>query len=85
MSPLSDTPSVEELLPLTIVSSCVGSAPLLQGLSTNFDLDLQATLQGAEAVEAVLEATPDKPSPVIGIQENKIMRQPLMEAVKKVR
>lgn len=32
----------------------------------------------------MLEATPDKPSPVIGIQENKITRQPLMEAVKKV-
>ena len=42
-----------------------------------------ATLQGAEAVEAVLSATPDLPSPVIGIQENKITRQPLMEAVKK--
>lgn len=44
----------------------------------------QATLQGAEAVEAVLDATPDSPSPVIGIQENRIQRQPLMDAVKKV-
>ncbi|GAA6034879.1 hypothetical protein JCM8097_009347 [Rhodosporidiobolus ruineniae] len=42
-----------------------------------------ATLQGAEAVEAVLSSTPDSPSPVIGIQENKITRQPLMEAVAK--
>ncbi|KAM0754370.1 6-phosphofructokinase [Meredithblackwellia eburnea MCA 4105] len=41
-----------------------------------------ATLQGAEAVDAVLTATPDKPSPVIGIKENKITREPLMEAVK---
>lgn len=41
-----------------------------------------ATLQGAEAVEAVLSATPDTPSPVIGIEENKITRKPLMEAVK---
>ncbi|KAL8287052.1 hypothetical protein RQP46_004058 [Phenoliferia psychrophenolica] len=40
-----------------------------------------ATLQGAEAVEAVLTATPDKPSPVIGIRENKITSEPLMEAV----
>ncbi|BGP14347.1 hypothetical protein JCM10213_004474 [Rhodosporidiobolus nylandii] len=40
-----------------------------------------ATLQGAEAVEAVLASTPDLPSPVIGIAENKITRQPLMEAV----
>jgi 6-phosphofructokinase 1 len=45
----------------------------------------QATLQGAEAVEAVLTATPDKPSPVIGIKENKITSEPLMEAVKQVR
>ncbi|GAA5839842.1 hypothetical protein JCM11251_001229 [Rhodosporidiobolus azoricus] len=42
-----------------------------------------ATLQGAEAVEAVLASTPESPSPVIGIQENKITRQPLMEAVAK--
>lgn len=43
----------------------------------------QATLQGTEAVQAVLESTPDTPSPVITIQENKISRQPLMHAVKK--
>ncbi|GAA5953091.1 hypothetical protein JCM3765_007405 [Sporobolomyces pararoseus] len=42
-----------------------------------------ATLQGAEAVEAVLTSTPETPSPVIGIAENKITRQPLMEAVAK--
>lgn len=41
-----------------------------------------ATLQGMEAVKAVLESTPSTPSPMIGILENKIVRQPLMEAVK---
>ncbi|KAK0662200.1 ATP-dependent 6-phosphofructokinase 1 [Lasiodiplodia hormozganensis] len=41
-----------------------------------------STLQGAEAVNAVLDATPDTPSPVICILENKIVRRPLMEAVK---
>lgn len=45
---------------------------------------VQATLQGAEAVDAVLNATPDSPSPVIGIEENKITRKPLMAAVKRV-
>jgi 6-phosphofructokinase 1 len=40
-----------------------------------------STLQGAEAVKAVLEATPDTPSPVICMQENKIVRRPLLEAV----
>lgn len=44
-----------------------------------------ATLQGCEAVNAVLESTPDTPSPVITINENKIERKPLMEAVKLVR
>ncbi|KAF8896399.1 PFK protein [Infundibulicybe gibba] len=39
------------------------------------------TLQGIEAVEALLEATPDTPSYMIGVQENKITRVPLMEAV----
>ncbi|BFZ61228.1 6-phosphofructokinase, alpha subunit [Saitoella coloradoensis] len=41
-----------------------------------------ATLQGVEAVEAVLDSTPETPSPVIAINENKITRKPLMEAVK---
>jgi 6-phosphofructokinase 1 len=40
-----------------------------------------ATLQGVEAVKAVLEATPETPTPVIAIVENKIVRKPLMEAV----
>lgn len=40
-----------------------------------------ATLQGVDAVEALLEAKPDTPSYVIGIRENKIKRTPLMHAV----
>ncbi|KAF2085051.1 6-phosphofructokinase [Saccharata proteae CBS 121410] len=40
-----------------------------------------STMQGAEAVKAVLEATPSTPSPVICILENKIVRRPLLEAV----
>ena len=41
-----------------------------------------STLQGVEAVSAVLEATPETPSPVISIIENKIVRKPLVEAVR---
>ena len=41
-----------------------------------------STLQGIEAVKAVLDATPDTPSPMIAIIENKIVRKPLMEAVR---
>ncbi|GAB7351403.1 hypothetical protein MBLNU459_g2077t1 [Dothideomycetes sp. NU459] len=41
-----------------------------------------ATLQGVEAVKAVLDATPETPSPVICIVENKIVRKPLLEAVR---
>ncbi|CAO1618941.1 unnamed protein product [Jaminaea pallidilutea] len=40
-----------------------------------------ATLQGVEAVNALLEAKPETPSYVITIRENKITRAPLMEAV----
>ena len=40
-----------------------------------------ATLQGVEAVKALLEATPETPSYVIGIQENKITRISLMHAI----
>lgn len=43
---------------------------------------LLATLQGVDAVKAVLDLTPDDPSPMIGSLENKIVRQPLIEAVK---
>lgn len=41
-----------------------------------------STLQGVEAVKAVLEATPETPSPVICIVENKIVRKDLMNAIK---
>lgn len=40
-----------------------------------------STLQGTEAVKAVLEATPETPSKFIAIIENKIVRNPLIEAV----
>ncbi|GME68284.1 unnamed protein product [[Candida] boidinii] len=40
-----------------------------------------ATLQGVAAVDAVLESTPETPSPMIGIEENKIVRKPLVDAV----
>ncbi|KAG6840606.1 hypothetical protein C0991_005647 [Blastosporella zonata] len=39
------------------------------------------TLQGVEAISALLEANPETPSYMIGVQENKITRVPLMEAV----
>lgn len=41
-----------------------------------------ATLQGVEAVEAVLDCTPETPSPLIAVEENKIVRKPLMDAVR---
>ena len=41
-----------------------------------------STLQGVEAVKAVLEATPETPTPVITIRENKIERSDLMETVR---
>ncbi|KAI5467788.1 6-phosphofructokinase [Mariannaea sp. PMI_226] len=40
-----------------------------------------ATLQGVEAVKAVLDATPETETPFIAITENKIIRKPLMKAV----
>ncbi|KAI8804154.1 phosphofructokinase-domain-containing protein [Cladochytrium replicatum] len=41
-----------------------------------------ATVQGVEAVEAVLRSTPAIPPPMIGIHQNKITCAPLMEAVR---
>lgn len=51
------------------------------GTAVAFDRVL-ATLQGVEAVNAVLECGPGTPSPMIGIEENKIVRRDLVEAVK---
>lgn len=51
------------------------------GTAVAFDRTI-ATLQGVEAVNAVLECTPETPSPMIGIAENKLVRRDLMEAVK---
>jgi 6-phosphofructokinase 1 len=44
----------------------------------------QATTQGYAAIKAVLDPK-QKTSPIIGMVENKIIRLPLMEAVKQVR
>ncbi len=41
-----------------------------------------STLQGVEAVRAVLDATAESPTYMIAIAENKIVRTPLVEAVK---
>lgn len=44
-----------------------------------------ATLQGVEAVKAVLEATPDTETCFIAVTENKITRKPLMKAVRETK
>lgn len=54
------------------------------GTAVAFDRQL-ATLQGVEAVKAVLDFTPETPSPMIGIQENRIVRIPLVDAVKQTK
>ncbi|RKP31701.1 6-phosphofructokinase [Metschnikowia bicuspidata] len=51
------------------------------GTAVAFDRIL-ATLQGVEAVNAVLESTPSTPSPLIGIEENQIVRLSLVDAVR---
>jgi 6-phosphofructokinase 1 len=50
------------------------------GTAVSYDRML-ATLQGVEAVNAVLEATPETETCFIAINENKIVRKPLMQAV----
>ncbi|KAI8873613.1 6-phosphofructokinase [Ramicandelaber brevisporus] len=40
------------------------------------------TIQGVAAVEAIMKATPDMPSPMIGFRGNQVQSIPLMEAVK---
>ncbi|KAH6574794.1 hypothetical protein BASA50_002592 [Batrachochytrium salamandrivorans] len=40
-----------------------------------------ATVQGVEAVEAVLTSSPGTPAPMIGMSQNKVISVPLMDAV----
>ncbi|RCK64925.1 ATP-dependent 6-phosphofructokinase subunit alpha [Candida viswanathii] len=54
------------------------------GTAVAYDRRL-ATLQGVEAVKAVLENTPETPSPMIGILKHKIVRTPLVDAVKQTK
>ncbi|PHH79265.1 hypothetical protein CDD80_5260 [Ophiocordyceps camponoti-rufipedis] len=54
------------------------------GTAVAYDRTL-ATLQGVEAVKAVLEATPETETCFIAITENKIVRKPLMQAVKETK
>ena len=54
--------------------------PVIHG-DTRTLIYVQPTLQGVEAVDALLEATPETPSYMIGLRENSIIRIPLMEAV----
>ncbi|KAI7898857.1 6-phosphofructokinase [Cokeromyces recurvatus] len=41
-----------------------------------------ATIQSVEAVDAVLNSTPETPSPIIGMSNNQVTSGPLMKAVK---
>lgn len=54
------------------------------GTAVAFDR-LLAQMQGAEAIEAILESNSETPSPMIGIRENKVVRVPLLEAVKETK
>ncbi|KAI8983635.1 6-phosphofructokinase [Pilobolus umbonatus] len=53
-----------------------------RGGSPAFYDRLLGTIQAIEAVNAVLESTPDTPSPMIGITDNKVTHFPLIKAVK---
>ncbi|PVU85225.1 hypothetical protein BB561_006974 [Smittium simulii] len=53
-----------------------------RGGSPTFKDRLVATLQGAEAVEAILRADATTPSLIIGVLNNKITAQPLKSAIK---
>ncbi len=52
------------------------------GSPSAYDRNL-STIMGVEAVDAVLEATPDSESVLIAIRNNEIVRLPLMECVEK--
>ncbi len=54
------------------------------GAPSAFDRNLSTQL-GAAAVTELLQATPDTPSYMMGLRENRIVRRPLMECVERTR
>ncbi|KAH8117709.1 6-phosphofructokinase [Phellopilus nigrolimitatus] len=70
---------LEERLGLDTRVTCLGHTQR-GGRPVAYDRILP-TMQAVEAVDALLEATPETPSYMIGVHENKIHRVPLMEAV----
>ena len=46
------------------------------------NLCIVLTHQGIEAISTIITSTPTTPSYMIGMRENKVTREPLMEAVK---
>lgn len=71
-----------DVLKLDTRVTCLGHVQR-GGTAVAYDRML-ATLQGVEAVKAIVSARPERPSPMIAITENKITRKPLVEAVKLV-
>ena len=68
---------------LTLSKRCVSGHVQRGGSPSAFDRIL-ATRMGAEAVLALLEATPQTPAHVISLDGNQAVRVPLMECVEKV-
>ncbi|KAK6532216.1 6-phosphofructokinase, alpha subunit [Arthrobotrys megalospora] len=69
-----------DVLKLDTRVTCLGHVQR-GGTAVAYDRML-ASLQGVEAVRAIVKAKPGSPSPMIAITENKITRKPLVEAVR---
>lgn len=81
LNPISAEDVKDVLVELGLDTRITRLGHVQRGGTANAYDRLLATLQGVDAVKAVLESTPDIPSPMIGVFENKIVRKPLVEAV----
>lgn len=81
LNPISAEDVKQVLVELGLDTRITQLGHVQRGGAANAYDRLLATLQGVDAVRAVLDSTPDIPSPMIGVFENKIVRKPLVEAV----
>lgn len=81
LNPITSEMVMEALVELGLDTRITKLGHVQRGGAADANDRLGATLQGVEAVRAVLELTPDTPSPMIAMKDNRIERKPLMKAV----
>ncbi|CAN3372002.1 hypothetical protein DIURU_001456 [Diutina rugosa] len=85
LNPISSETVKEVLVELGLDTRITKLGHVQRGGAADAHDRLMATLQGVEAVKAVLNSTPDTPSPMISMKDATISCKPLMQAVEQTK